>query len=165
MEALATNPCAACTIDQDCCNHLCGLRLTQIEFDRCFRHHDDDIVVERDGPLYIVSQRDGNACPNWQDGGCKVYDQRPRECALFPHTLYVQQRGDAISVRVHSDTRCPLKAELISSEQVAERLARELAEEAFGQNAHIQVRHETTWQLLWRRSRNLISRIMDTVLS
>lgn len=154
----------ACTIDQDCCNHLCGLRLTQIEFDRCFRHHDDDIVVERDGPLYIVSQRDGNACPNWQDGGCKVYDQRPRECALFPHTLYVRLHHNVVSVRVHSDTKCPLKAQLISSQSEAAALANEFAREAFGDQARIRVGSETKWQRLGRVSRTLVSRVLGTLL-
>ena len=164
MNIVQTNPCAACTIDQDCCTHLSGLRLTQIEFDRCFQQHADEIAVEREGPLFVVSQRDGAACPNWQGGGCAVYDVRPRECALFPHTLYVQQRGDEISVRVHSDTRCPLKAQLLGSGQAAEQLARQFAEEAFGKHARIRVGQETVWQLFRRRLRHLVSRLFDILL-
>lgn len=164
MNITQTNPCAACTIDQDCCKHLSGLRLTQIEFNRCFKQHGDEIVVEREGPLFVLSQRDGAACPNWQEGGCAVYDVRPRECALFPQTLYVQQRGDAISIRVHSDTCCPLKAQLISSERVGEQIAREFAEEAFGENSRIRVGYETAWQSLCRRIRQLVSRTLDTLL-
>ncbi len=164
MDVLQPNPCAACTIGQDCCNHLTGLRLTQLEFDRCFKHHADDIIVEREGPLFVVSQKHGEACPNWQDGGCSVYDDRPRECALFPHTLYVKQQGDAYAVRVHADTNCPLKAQLRSSPDEAEQLAREFAQEAFGDDANIQVQTETTRQQLYRRLRNLVSRILNTIL-
>ncbi|MBI2479653.1 MAG: hypothetical protein HYV60_13785 [Planctomycetia bacterium] len=165
MNIVRTNPCAACTIDQDCCKHLSGLRLTQVEFDRCFKQHAGEIAVEREGPLWVVSQRDGGACPNWQEGGCAVYDERPRECALFPYTLHVQQRGDAISVRVHSDTRCPLKAQLLGSEKAAEQLAQAFAQEAFGEHARIRVGHETKWQSLRRRLRSLVSRTLDTLLS
>ena len=158
MNIIETNPCAACTIDQGCCTHLSGLRLTRIEFDRCFKHHTEEILVDREGPLFVVSQRDGAACPNWQDGGCAVYDARPRECALFPHTLYVRSHAaDGVSVRVHSDTNCPQKAQLLSSAAEAERMAREFAEEAFGSSTAIRVEHETKRQFLWRRIRNIVS--------
>ena len=160
MELVPTNPCAACTIDQDCCTRLSGLRLTPNEFDRCFKQHAAEIVVEREGPLLVVSQRDGAACPNWQEGGCAVYDTRPRECALFPHTLYVwQQQPDAVSVRVHSDTRCPLKTQLMGTRQAAKQLAREFAADAFGDHVRVQVEHETLTQSLYRRLRHLINRI------
>lgn len=165
MDVIQSNPCSACTIEQDCCTHLSGLRLTQLEFDRCFRQHTDQIVVEREGPLLVVSQEDGAACPNWQDDGCVVYDSRPRECALFPHTLYIQQHGDeSVSVHLHSDTQCPLKAQLRSSPQDAARLAREFTQEAFGDSVEIRVNHETTSQLLRRRIRYFVSRIFDVML-
>ena len=165
MQTVPPNPCAACTIDQDCCTRLSGLRLTQIEFDRCFAHHAGEIDVEREGPLLVVSQRDGAACPNWQEGGCAVYDARPRECALFPHTLYVPpSRRDTVSIRVHSDTCCPLKAELIGSQQSAEQLAREFAAEAFGNGVPIRVTRETAGQRWWRRSRKLLRRILNAIV-
>ncbi|MBC8354830.1 MAG: hypothetical protein H8E66_22870 [Planctomycetes bacterium] len=165
MDVTQSNPCTGCTIDQDCCTHLSGLRLTQLEFNRCFKQHTDQIVVEREGPLVVVSQQEGATCPNWQNDGCAVYDARPRECTLFPHTLYVQQhRDDSVSVHVHSDTQCPLKAQLRSSQQEAEQLAREFAEEAFGAATPIRVNHETILQLLRRRGRNLVSRVLDVLL-
>lgn len=104
METLQTNPCAGCTIGQDCCNHLSGLRLTQIEFDRCFQQHADEIVVEREGPLFVVSQRDGGVCPNWQSGGCSVYDGG-HASVLCSHTRSMCNSGETRSPCVSTPTR------------------------------------------------------------
>jgi len=165
MEAGQDNQCAACTIGQDCCTHLAGLRLTEPEFNRCFKQHADEIAVMREGPLFIVSQINETACPNWREGKCSVYDARPRECALFPYTLYTREhRDDSVSVRVHSDTRCPFKLQLLSSRQEAEQLAHVFAEEAFGDTIKIHVGHETMAQRLYRRFRNFISRILSALL-
>lgn len=166
MEVIHSNPCAGCTIGQDCCNRLSRLRLTQIEFDRCFQEHAAELLVEREGPLFVVSQRSGGACPNWQNGSCTTYENRPRECALFPHTLYAKHAtNNVVQVRVHSDTRCPLKTQLLSSPQAAEQLASEFATEAYGVDANICVAHESRVERLRRRASSLIRAAFKMLLN
>lgn len=158
------NPCLTCTINQGCCTNLTGLCLTKTEYERCFVDHTDQIIVQRQGPLYIVSQADGNACPNWQGSGCTVYDERPRECALFPHTLYLrEQRGDKYTLCVHSDTHCPQKKQLASSQDDAEELVLEFAKEAFGDSASITVRGETSMERVSRSLKNSASKLISAV--
>lgn len=154
----AANPCLSCTINQGCCTSLTGLCLTKAEYERCFEQHADQLIVKRRGPLYIVSQTGGAACPNWQNGGCAVYDQRPRECALFPHTLYLKkQDGSDFTICIHSDTKCPQKKQLLSSKDDAEKLVLEFATEAFGESASITVRCETLVERISRFCRNLVN--------
>jgi hypothetical protein len=105
------NPCLECSIDQDCCSHLSGLRVNQEEYDRCFAAHADQLEINRDGPLYRISVKGGGACPNWEDK-CSVYEQRPMECALFPHTLGAVFDNAPLVLTVHKRTDCPLKATL-----------------------------------------------------
>lgn len=156
MAKTTSNPCAACTIDQDCCRRLTGLRLTQIEFDRCFAEHENDLIIQREGLVFVVSQRAGGACPNWRDGGCAVYDGRPRECELFPFTMYSQVGSAAVTVRLHSDTQCPLKTELLSDVNRAEQLARDFATEAFGESRSFSIRHENRLERITRTIRHTL---------
>lgn len=152
--AATANPCAGCTIHQDCCAHLSGLRLTAIEYERCFARHADSLTIEREGPVFVVSPRDGGPCPNWRDGSCTVYDARPRECRLFPHTLYVRQHRPAlVTLRHHSDTRCPLKNELLTDADTASAEVLSFAREAFGTEIAIEVAPETAGERLVRRLR------------
>ena len=122
------NPCLKCTIDQGCCAHLNGLRVNQDEFDRCFAQHEDQLTIERDGPLYKVTVSDGGACPNWKDR-CTIYDERPMECALFPHTIGAVFDNDTLLLTVHKRTECPLKDSLAMEDadavQRVERYVRE----------------------------------------
>lgn len=160
MSESVSNPCAACSIHQDCCRHLTGLRLTEIEFDRCFARHATALVIEREGPLYVVSQRGGEACPNWHDGGCSVYDDRPRECRLFPFTMYSDVKADSsVTLRVHSDTRCPLKSDLLGDRELALQLVRRFAEEAYGGAPAAHVRHERRIERILRLYRQLAHRV------
>ncbi len=158
----SANPCLTCSINQGCCTNLTGLCLTEPEYKRCFEQHAEKIVVQRQGPLYIVSQAGGDACPNWQGDGCAVYNKRPRECALFPHTLYLKkQSGNDFTLRVHSDTHCPQKKQLLSSQHDAEQLVLEFAKEAFGETASIAVQRETVWERISRTTKNMLNGMLN----
>jgi Fe-S-cluster containining protein len=88
--------------------------------------------IKHEGPIYVITPKNGEACPNWHDGGCSVYDERPRECRLFPFTLFVrQQKSHAVSLGYHCDTRCPLKTELLRSEDEAQAIVSDFGREAF----------------------------------
>jgi len=157
------NPCEACSIGQDCCTHLSGLRVTEIEFARCFAAHADKLLIQREGTIYVITPKNGAACPNWENGGCAVYDARPRDCRLFPFTLFVRRRtDDGLSLGYHSDTRCPLKATLLASDHEARTIVRQFGNEALP-GAAIEVTPETTLERLKRRARTstyaLLSRV------
>jgi Fe-S-cluster containining protein len=122
------NPCLECSVNQGCCSHLNGLRVNQDEFDRCFAHHVDKLDIDRDGPLYRITVKDGGACPNWEDK-CSIYEDRPMECALFPHTIGAVFDDETLLLTVHKRTECPLKDALAMDDADAirrvERYARE----------------------------------------
>jgi len=126
------NPCLACSIQQDCCTRLSGLRLTREEFQRCFSRHVERLEIKHEGPVYVITPKNGGTCPNWQDGGCAVYDERPRECRLFPFTLFVrQQTSHTVSLGYHCDTRCPMKTELLLAADEADAMVSDFGREAF----------------------------------
>ena len=125
------NPCLKCSIDQGCCTHLSGLRVNQAEFDRCFASHQDKLSIEREGPLFKISVHDGGACPNWKDQ-CAVYEDRPMECRLFPHTIGSVFDGETLLLTVHKRTDCPLKKELAMGDQAAVEMVEQFARETVG---------------------------------
>ena len=103
------NPCSACSIGQKCCSALDGLRLSVAEYDRHFAGFADRLDTVREGPIVRVSTKGAVPCPNWQ-GQCTVYETRPMECRLFPHTIGNVFDGAAeVTLTVHRRTECPLK--------------------------------------------------------
>ena len=150
------NPCSTCSIHQDCCTHLSGLRVTKTEFERCFVPHTELLEIEQEGPVLVLTPKNGAACPNWQGGGCAVYENRPRECRLFPFTLFVRKPSDGlVSLGYHSDTNCPLKAMLLPSEAEARAIVASFGEEAFT-DAQLQITPESTFEWLRRRTKEAV---------
>jgi Fe-S-cluster containining protein len=138
--------------------------LTEPEFERCFASHEPELAIEREDAVLVVSQRDGGVCPNWQDGGCVVYEDRPRECRLFPFTMYpTSNSGQLVSLRLHSETRCPLKRQLLGDREGAQQLAQEFADEAYGDSRVVSVRHESPFERVLRWSRQLVHAVHATV--
>ena len=153
MSSTCDNPCSTCSINQDCCTHLSGLRVTETEFQRCFASHLDQLDIEHEGPVLVLTPKHGAACPNWQAGGCAVYENRPRECRLFPFTLYVRKPGDRlVSIGYHSDTRCPQKQALLPPDADARAIVASFGEEAFP-GLKLDITHETAQERLRRRQR------------
>jgi len=140
------NPCLACNINQDCCTNLVGLRLTKAEYDLCFVDHVETgkVEVAREGPIYIINPDEKQKCPNWKGEGCSVYEDRPLECRLFPHTLYVkEQTPEKVEVRFHAVHSCPLVGELRMKEDMAEEMVNDFCNQAFESNAHVIVKPES----------------------
>ena len=107
-------------------------------------------MIDRDGPVYVISPRVG-PCPNWQRDGCAVYDDRPRECRLFPFTLFVRKGGEGVvSLGYHCDTRCPMKGRLAMPKAEVVRLVAEFGQDAFGDRT--EVRAERLFERLRRRA-------------
>ncbi len=128
---MSDNPCLSCSINQDCCSNLLGLRLSQREFDAHFAHHADALTIKRDGAHYQVTAKAG-PCPNWQ-GRCTVYDTRPMECRLYPGTVSVVAAvGDNAIAVVHDRTPCPQKALLRPSNAAARALIEGFLRDIYG---------------------------------
>lgn len=143
------NPCLACNINQDCCTNLVGLRLTKAEYDLCFADHAESgkVEVSREGPIYIINPDEKQKCPNWKGEGCSVYQDRPLECRLFPHTLYVkEQTPEKIEVRFHAVHSCPLVGDLRMKEDVAEAMVSEFCSQAFDSSTHVVVKPESNFE-------------------
>lgn len=135
---MSDNPCLACSINQGCCTSLKGLRLTQREFDANFAHHAGALHVDRDGPQYQVTARDG-PCPNWR-GGCTVYESRPMECRLFPVTVTgVTTVGERVLAIAFDRTNCPQAAQLRPSDRDARALIEGFLREAYGADREVGV--------------------------
>ena len=153
MSNSSDNPCASCSIDQDCCTHLSGLRVTAAEFERCFAAHADRLDIEHEGPVVVLTPKNHAPCPNWQQAGCAVYEDRPRECRLFPFTLYVRKpNDDLVSIGYHSDTRCPLKTTLLPADCDARAIVTSFAEEAFP-GLQVEITRESTFERFQRRTK------------
>ena len=60
------------------CGECCGPVLC--------KQHEYDRVVEYAQQNGIEPKRQGETCPWYQDGGCKVYPVRPFICRLFGHS-------------------------------------------------------------------------------
>ncbi|MDG1416771.1 MAG: YkgJ family cysteine cluster protein [Maricaulis sp.] len=132
------NPCLKCTLELSCCASLSGLRVNQTEFDRCFADVADQFDVERDGPFYRLSVKNGGACPHLETQ-CTIYEDRPMECALFPHTIGAVFDNDTLLMTVHKRTDCPQKADLAMDDAEAVNRVEQFARETVGADAKIRV--------------------------
>src|SRR5262249_30822696 len=127
-------------------------RVTEVEFQQCFAVHADKLTIRREGPIYVLTPKDGAACPNWVNGSCAVYDERPRECRLFPFTLFVRKQADGlVSIGYHSDTRCPMKIDLLPPDEVARDMITSFGAEAFP-GVEVKVTRESLGEMLRRRT-------------
>jgi Fe-S-cluster containining protein len=81
------NPCLDCP---DLCCALqgaCGLRLSQEEYQRFFQAYQEVLDVRQEDGVVILSARPGRGCPNLGDKGCRIYDERPIDCRLYPYQV------------------------------------------------------------------------------
>ncbi len=117
-----TNPCLDCPTHQSCCRELHGLTVSQTEYYRHFKAHEDTITVFRKGALFEIWAKDGGGCPNWQ-GQCAVYETRPMDCDLYPFTIgNVFETPDKVYVTYHKRTGCPLVADIVQAQSEAQAL-------------------------------------------
>jgi len=160
MDEAQENPCLACGTRQHCCRELENLRLTPAEYERHFQEYEEQLTVRRRGPVYKVYMQSGGACPHWEDG-CTVYEERSRECRLFPYTIgaVVIIRKRALVTFHAYDSRCSLVDKLRMPRAEARELVTAFAHEAFGEAYRATVIHEPLilhWafgmarRLMWR---------------
>jgi Fe-S-cluster containining protein len=145
MRSIPVNPCAACTTNQHCCSRLSGLILSQKEFDALFKGHAEGLTVRQVNKVVIVSAKYGGACPHWANEGCRIYQDRPMDCRIFPYVLTrVIEKRNKVKIIFHTRTDCPQKDILYAllSEAAAKALVMEFGEKIFGEAKAIIVERE-----------------------
>jgi len=136
MPGASENPCAGCEIDTDCCRRLADLRLSPAEYERHFAACHDAIEARRCPDAWIVSAP--NACLHLRGTQCEVYETRPVECRLFPHTTGGMKRiGRLAIVTYHHRTRCPRKRRLLAPRRKVAALLTELARDTYGPDVRV----------------------------
>jgi hypothetical protein len=152
MNIALDNPCKVCTIHQDCCTKISGLRLSRSEYTRHFESHRDLLDISERSNYIEVSGR-GAACPNWIGGQCSVYETRPMECRLFPYTTgEIARFGRYALISYHARTHCPQKQSLLPSREETVRLLTSFAKDTFGPNVRVLLVRDT---LLWHWARTI----------
>jgi Fe-S-cluster containining protein len=164
MKPKLDNPCSTCNIGQACCTILLGLKLTESEYMQHFHRYGSELTVQQDDGVYIVSSIGGQKCPNWNEGQCSVYPDRPIECRLFPYTLRSVSRvhGRAF-ITFHSRTRCPLKMDLIAPLGEATKMVTSFGKTAFGKDTAIEV-HLDIWSTRWKIKFKKLIRLLSAKL-
>jgi len=158
--SISENKCLACSLERNCCQQIDNLRLTKSEFHRHFSNHADKFHIKDFGAWLLLNAKKDTACPHWQ-GQCSIYESRPVECQLYPHTIgEIVETGSHVKLTYHARTACPLKDELIAPQEESERAIRRFAEDAFGVDAKIIVRTETASELLLLLPRKVAKKVM-----
>lgn len=144
MKTPPDNPCARCSTGQSCCSSLTNLRVTESEYERLFARRRAGLTIQRDGPIYRISAKQGRTCPHWNNG-CGVYGDRPVECRLYPYTIgevWIWHRW--VLVTFHSrPTGCPNTELLLMPRGEARKLLSSFAREGFGETCRVYVTYET----------------------
>jgi len=119
--------------------------LSQSEFDRLFKSRAEGLVVRQANNVVIVSSANGGACPYWGKGGCRIYQERPIDCRIFPYVLTrVIEKKNKVKIIFHTRTDCPQKDILyaLMPEADARALAMAFGKEIFGEGKTIVVERE-----------------------
>jgi Fe-S-cluster containining protein len=130
-EDQAPNYCAACSTK--CCSPLINAKVTREEFDRCFAKFRDEMSVTDLGAYLEVSSKQGKDCPNFINESCSIYEDRPMECRLYPHSVQdIDLIDGKVRAYVHAGTRfCPFKSNLMMPEPDVLAMVKGFLDEAY----------------------------------
>ena len=144
MNAVSDNPCMACITN--CCTikGLCGLMLTKGEFEAHFMRHAERLLIRLSDEYVIISSKEGQVCPHLEEGGCRIYHDRPIDCRLYPYVMrFVFKKTKRVKIALHSRSDCPQKEVLLSPEADARALVTEFGKKVYGEDKTIIVQRET----------------------
>ena len=139
------NPCIECSTNQHCCSKLSGLFLAQQEFDQHFKKHETKLDVVWSNKFAVVTVKQRGPCPHWGPDGCRIYQERPIDCRVFPYvTMHVIETGNKVKITFHSRSDCPIREKLyrLIPEAEIRSLLTALGKKAYGDTRKIIVRHE-----------------------
>jgi len=131
LEEQSPSYCGACPTN--CCSPCIDLKVTRQEFDRCFARHADKLSVKDLGAYLEVTSNITKDCPNFIDDRCAIYEDRPMECRLYPHSVQdIDLISGGVRAYVHAGTRmCPHKSELMAPEPQVLEMVRGFLEDAY----------------------------------
>jgi Fe-S-cluster containining protein len=119
--------------------------LTKSEFNKLFKSHEQELLVRQSNKVVVVSSEEGGACPHWGKGGCRIYQDRPIDCRVYPYIMTrVIEKRNKVKIVFHARTDCPQKDRMyaLMSETDASALVREFGKKLYGKDKTIIVQCE-----------------------
>jgi|GEM_PF-674436 len=145
MNAILENQCLNCSTNQHCCSKVSGLMLSRTEYSTHFKSHHRELTVRTSQRVVIVSSKNGGPCPHWGADGCRIYQERPIDCRVFPYTLtHIIEKGKEVKIVFHDRSDCPQKKGLfpLAPEAGIIALLTEFGRKMYGVETTIMVQHE-----------------------
>jgi Fe-S-cluster containining protein len=143
MSTVSDNPCVACPTN--CCTlkGWIGLILTKDEFEKHFKGHAEELFVRLSDNYVVISTKEGRVCPHLSDGGCRIYQDRPIDCRLYPYQMrFISGNAGKVKLVFHTRSDCPQKNALLIPEAEARALVMEFGKKVFGADKTIIVVRE-----------------------
>jgi Fe-S-cluster containining protein len=107
---MSGNPCEGCTVS--CCLKM-GLFLPKAEFSQHFQRHEESLVIRQIGKIFVVSPKEGQVCPYLDNGGCRIYHERPIDCRVYPYIMsHIIEKRNKVKIVFHTRSDCPKKSTL-----------------------------------------------------
>ncbi len=127
------NPCLTCP--DTCCalkGHD-GLRLSRDEFEAYFIGREEDLRVRVENEIVVISTRDGFVCPNLGEKGCRIYQDRPIDCRLYPYQMLpVYETRKSVKFLLYRNPYCVENRRFSIPEAEAMNLILEFGKKAYG---------------------------------
>ena len=145
MSTAGDDPCAVCATNRGCCTlkGWCGLMLTKDEFEKHFKSHAEKLFIRLNDNHVVISTKEGLACPHLSDSGCRIYQDRPIDCRLFPYVMrFVSRNAKKVKIAFHTRSDCPTKNILLIPEAEARALVMEFGKKVNGADKIIIVQRE-----------------------
>jgi hypothetical protein len=119
--------------------------LTNVEYERHFKRHANDLMIWQSNKFYIISSKEGRICPHFENGGCRIYRDRPIDCRLYPYVMRRFIKGrNKVKIVFHTKSDCPDKYVMfqLTPETTARALVTEFGKKVYGEHTAIVVKHE-----------------------
>jgi len=167
MESERSNPCLTCSAQQRCCSQLSGLRLTKDEFEIHFKKHSDGLAIARYEKTFVVSSHNNGPCPHWGKSGCRIYNDRPIDCRLYPYEITrISEKRKAIEITLLNNPGCPEMDSLLMPFEEAKALIEFFCHTVYGQGKPIIIKYIQTRKrsyLFFDRIRARLSKIIEAL--
>jgi Fe-S-cluster containining protein len=109
------------------------LRLSQDEFEACFKDREHDLEVKVENKNVIISTKEGLVCPNLSDKGCRIYHHRPIDCRLYPYQMLpMYETRTKVKLMLYVHPECVTKQLFNYPEEEARTLVEEFGRKVYG---------------------------------
>jgi len=129
-----------------------GLLLSPDEFNRLFKSHVEDLIVRRSNNVLVLLPKEGHACPHFENGACRIYNERPIDCQVYPYVIrHVIEKRTKVKIVFHTRSDCPQKSILYTlvTEAQARALIVKFGKRLYGANKAIVVHREDSIVSQW----------------